>query len=78
MNNSSLIELYNEVKKKPTPAAKFISDLSEATNRCESTVRMWVTGRGEPEINVKKVISLFLGIEIDKLFPSQSQSHGEN
>ena len=78
MNNSSLIDLYNVVKKEPTPAAKFITDLSKATNRCESTVRMWVTGRREPEINVKKVISLFLGIEIDELFPSHSKSHGEN
>ena len=78
MNNSSLIDLYNQVKKEPTPAAKFITDLSKATNRCESTVRMWVTGRREPEINVKQVISFFFGIEIDELFPSHNQSHGEN
>jgi hypothetical protein len=75
MNNSSLIDIYNEIKKRPTPAADFIKELCEATNRCEMTVRAWVTGRIVPERNIQLLIAMHMQIDVDVLFPSKDSNH---
>lgn len=75
MNNSSLIDIYNEIKKRPTPAADFIKELCEATNRCEMTVRAWVTGRIVPERNIQLLIAMHMQIDVDVLFPSKDTNH---
>ena len=75
MNNSSLIDIYNEIKKRPTPAADFIKELCEATNRCEMTVRAWVTGRIVPERNIQLLIAMHMQVDVDVLFPSKDSNH---
>lgn len=75
MSNSSLIDIYNEIKRRPTPAADFIRELCEATNRCEMTVRAWVTGRIIPERNIQLLIAMHLQIDVDVLFPTKEPCH---
>lgn len=51
MKGKTLTDIYNEKKKLPTPAAKFIAELCELTHRSRITVIMWVKGRVRPDIN---------------------------
>lgn len=75
MDNRTLTDIYNEIKKRPTPAADFVRELCETTHRSEITVRNWVTGKCRPDINVQKVIALHLHSEVDVLFPLNGNDH---
>lgn len=70
MRKISLNELYNEQKKAPNPAKKFIADLAKATNRSELTVRLWINGHHVPEPLIIKEIANYLDVDPNSLFPN--------
>ena len=76
MKGKTLTDIYNEKKKLPTPAAKFIAELCELTHRSRITVIMWVKGRVRPDINTQRIIAMHLKTDIEILFPSKQQRHG--
>lgn len=65
----SLVELYKEEMAKPTPAKEFLNEICKITNRSEITVRLWVSGKVQPEPLVQKVLGEALNISPDVLFP---------
>lgn len=76
MNGKTLTEIYNEKKKLPTPAAKFIAELCELTHRSKITVILWVRGKVCPDINTQRIIAMHLKTDIEILFPRKQQRHG--
>ncbi len=75
MKNKTLVEMYNETKKLPTPSASFIEEICKATSRREMTVRAWVTGRIVPEINIQRVLAQHFDASVETLFPSKRKDH---
>ena len=47
--NLSLAQMYREEMAKPTPAKEFLNEICRITNRSEITVRLWVSGKVQPE-----------------------------
>lgn len=76
MKGKTLTEIYNEKKKLPTPAAKFIAELCELTHRSKITVILWVRGKVRPDINTQRVIAMHLKTDVETLFPSKLSSYG--
>lgn len=72
----SLREMYDELRKQPSPSRKFIRELAELTNRSELTVRLWLTGHHEPEPLITQIIASAYGLDPNTLFP-KSDSHDE-
>lgn len=69
----SLVELYKEEMAKPTPAKEFLNEICKITNRSEITVRLWVSGKVQPEPLVQKVLGEALNIAPDVLFPKPAK-----
>ena len=69
MVNKTLREIYEEQKKRPTPATAFVNKLCEVTHRSEMTVRSWLTGKYRPDINTQIVLAQFLDSTVEDLFP---------
>lgn len=61
--------LYENEKKKPTAAQLFIARVAAITKRSEMTVRMWLSGRQEPDELAKSVIAREFGSDAASLFP---------
>ena len=64
----SLRELYEELRKQPSPSRKFIKELAELTNRSELTVRLWLTGHHEPEPLIAQLIAKTYDLDPDTIF----------
>ena len=73
MAEKSLKMLYEEQKNKPTAAQMFISDIATLTHRSENTVRMWLSGRQEPDELAKNVIAEKYQVSVTSLFPEETQ-----
>lgn len=72
MSNKTLLEIYRERKRMPTPAMNFIKELSEVTHRSEMTVKGWLTGKFRPDINTQIVLAHHLNSDADILFPKET------
>ena len=73
MTKATFRELYDAELKKPTPAAKFISDVAAVTCRKENTVRMWLAGRQFPDQLTRKQIASAFGVDAESLFPEEKE-----
>ena len=71
--NLSLVQMYSEEMAKPTPAKEFLNEICRITNRSEITVRLWGSGKVQPEPLVQKVLGEALNIAPDVLFPKVSK-----
>ena len=69
MRKISLREMYDELRKEPSPSRKFIRELAELTNRSELTVRLWLGGHHEPEPLVTQIIAKAYDVDPSALFP---------
>lgn len=77
MYQTSLINIYREIKKKPTPCELFVKELAEVTHRSISTVQKWVTGAQTPDNAAKHAISEHFNIPISVLFPEPNETSDE-
>ncbi|MBD5294888.1 MAG: helix-turn-helix transcriptional regulator [Bacteroides sp.] len=65
----TLKEKYNSLPSRAkSPKAQFIEDLAEKCKTSPTTVRLWVGGR-RPDALRRSVISEYLGIPEEELFP---------
>jgi hypothetical protein len=62
--------IYNEVKKQPSPATKWVGEVAYLTKRSEHSVRMWIAGSQEPDDLCKSILSNYFGIPAEELFPT--------
>lgn len=74
----TLVERYQQEKNKPTPAQEFISLIAEATCREEATVRQWLSGTQQPSPKAKERIAVTLQMEVDELFPPETEDSDYN
>lgn len=68
----SLVELYKEKQKEPTPANQLIKQIQNATGRSEIAIRLWLAGKSKPEPLVQRVVADALGLDPDYIFPSNN------
>ena len=71
MEKKTLVELYEDELKKPTPAKAFVTQIASITCRSEMTVRMWLMGRQSPDELAKRVLAEKLGVDQKVLFPEK-------
>lgn len=64
----SFRELYRRELEKETAGAAFIRRICEATGKCETAVRKWISGETVPCPSDRKVIAGVLGVNPDGLF----------
>jgi hypothetical protein len=72
MEAKTFMEIYEGYAKRPplpTPRKEFMARIADLTKRSEFTVRMWCTGRQQPDALAQSVISKELGIPAETLFP---------
>ena len=69
MIEKSLIEFYNDEKKKPTPAQAFVCKIAKMTHRSEYTVRQWLAGSYYLDELAISIIAKELGADPEALFP---------
>lgn len=69
MKKKSLVEIYNDTKKLPTPAEQLIKELCNVTHRTSHTVKGWVRGHFRPDINTQIILSQYFGTDRETLFP---------
>lgn len=62
-------DFYEEEKRKPTAAQRFVSDVASLTKRSETTVRMWLSGAQVPDELAKSVIAQHFDADVRTLFP---------
>ena len=72
--NKTFAELYEESKKKPTPAQEFVAEVARITHRSETTVRMWLAGNQVPDALVQSVIADHFGVDMAGLFPDMTNN----
>ena len=77
MYQTSLVNIYREIKKKPTPCELFVRELAEETHRSISTVQKWVTGAQTPDNAAKHAISKYFKTPISVLFPDSNDASDE-
>ena len=77
MAQRTLKRLYLREKNKPTHAKTFIKELAKVTIKSEWAVRKWISGEIEPEDETKKVISEYLDIPVEELFPQKKKRYGK-
>lgn len=70
MRQISLAELYKEKQSELSPAQKFVKELAAITQRSELTVRLWISGKHEPEPLVKRIIADSYDLDVNCLFPN--------
>ena len=73
MKKRTLVEIYNDRKKRPTPAEQFIIELSDVTHRTSHTVKGWVRGHFRPDINTQIILAKHLNSDVESLFPSNNK-----
>lgn len=69
MGTKTFKALYEDEKKKPTAAQKFVTEVATLTKRSENTVRMWLSGKQEPDDLAKSVIAQKFEVSVQTLFP---------
>ena len=72
MNNKSLKEMYQELKRAQNPAQEFVCNIAEITQKSEATVRMWLSGSHYPDKLTQQVLSEKLGVDVKVLFPDNN------
>lgn len=60
--DKTLLDLYNEEGKKPTPREAFILNVASVCCRHPQTVKMWLCGAREPEELVLNTLKEKFGI----------------
>lgn len=65
----SLADLYKEKMQQLSPGRQLIKDLMDVTGRSEVTIRMWISGKFQPEPIIQNIIAEKLDIDVDYLFP---------
>ena len=68
MREITLKQMYEELKKAPSPAQQFIKELAALTDRSELTVRLWLSGHHEPEPLIIKIIAEAYDLDPKSLF----------
>lgn len=80
-NAKSFRELYDEVwgpARKASDAARiFIERAAKVTMRSETTVRMWLCGKQQPDALAQSALSAEFGIPAEQLFPPKNQVSNE-
>lgn len=69
MGTKTFRDLYEDEKKKPTAAQKFVTEVATLTKRSETTIRMWISGQQKPDELAKSVIAEKFGQSVQTLFP---------
>jgi hypothetical protein len=67
MQNLTFSDYYNKL---PNPRKDFIKSISDITGRSPRTIYYWIQGKGSPSDYHRKLISEFLNIPINNLFPA--------
>lgn len=67
--NKSLTTMYREARELPSPHQALVQEVMEVTRRKELTVRLWMTGKCQPDALTKQVLAEHFGTEPDVLFP---------
>ena len=74
MEKRTFINIYRAAKEAPTPAQKFVSDISKLTGRCEQTVYAWLSGKVRPKLEVMLLLERHFNIPFQELFPLKPES----
>lgn len=64
-------ELYENEKKKQTPAKSFVERVANAARASEATVRSWLCGSRNPDQLAKEAIANEFGATVEDLFPEE-------
>ncbi len=67
--NKSLTTMYREARELPSPHQALVQEVMAVTRRKELTVRLWMTGKCQPDALTKQVLAEHFGTEPDVLFP---------
>lgn len=62
-------ELYEEQRRKSTPAQDFIAEAARVTHKAKCTVKMWLVGRHAPDELAKTMLANHYGCKPEELFP---------
>ena len=68
----TLSEMYDDLRKQPSPSQKLLRDLAELTCRSIQTVKLWITGQQTPPESVRRKIADYLEKDADELFPPKN------
>ena len=74
MRQKSFIELYQEAKRKPTPAQSFIEEIATLTHRSHNTVKMWTMGKQVPDELAQSLIAKKYDVDMTTLFPKREEA----
>ena len=61
--------MYREARELPSPHQALVQEVMAVTRRKELTVRLWMTGKCQPDALTKQVLAEHFGTEPDVLFP---------
>lgn len=65
----TLREMYDEVRKGPTPGQAFIREVMAVTQKTEITVRRWIAGEVVPDALTRSVLAKHFKCDPADLFP---------
>lgn len=69
-NKLTFKERYEAALNEPTPAAAWVAMIAKITHRSETTVRMWLSGKQNPDELAKAVVADHFGSTVATLFPT--------